>query len=200
MSLFVVVPALFCAPAAAQSHTVDRTPGGGTFLAAHPSAPQAATGFCFGTSGCPCANDDTTSGSGCLNSSSGVFQHGGELNATGTPKVSADTLVLSASATSPGELAIYFQGTQSLASQGVAFGDGVRCVSGAAIRLATKTSTHDGNSEYGGPLGDVPVSVRGHIPAAGGTFYYQVWYHDSHGVCTANASNYTNALAIAWTP
>jgi hypothetical protein len=172
----------------------------GTQKAAHPDVAQAAAGFCYGTSGCPCNNNDTIAGFGCLNSSSAFFQHGGELLSSGNPKVSADTLVLTAKSTVPLQLGIYFQGTLSVSGSGIKFGDGVRCVAGAAIRLTMQTAAHDGTSEYGAPLGDVPISVRGHVPASGGTRYYQVWYHDDHGVCAANSSNYTNALSVVWMP
>jgi hypothetical protein len=184
--------------AAAQSPS--KSPIAGAAVPSHPSLSQAATGFCFGTNGCPCANDDTIAGYGCLNSSSSFFQHGGQLLASGNPKVSADTFVLSTKSTSPLQMAIYFQGTLSLSGQGVAFDDGVRCVGGSAIRLTLKTATHDGASEYGAPFGDVPISVSGHIPPAGGTRYYQVWYHDDQGVCAANSANYTNALSVVWLP
>ena len=96
----------------------------------------------------------------------------------------------------PAGPALYFQGTTQIA---VPFGDGIRCVGGASIRLAIKISGAAGTSTY--PVaGDPPVSVKGAIPAAGGTRFYQCWYRNAGPFCTPSTFNLTNGLAIVWTP
>lgn len=47
--------------------------------------------------------------------------------------------------------------------------------------------------------GDLPLSVRGAIPAAGATRYDQAFYRNLAGPCNAR-SNRTNAVAVTWVP
>jgi hypothetical protein len=153
--------------------------------------PTTSTSFCFGsTAGCPCGNVGAA-GNGCANS---VFAVGGNLTATGNAQVSADTVVLTGT-NMPNSTALYYQGT--LQANAV-FGDGLRCVGGNVIRLGTKMNVAN-TSSY--PTGaDAPVSVKGMIPAAGGTRYYQCWYRNAAVFCTASTFNLTNGIAITWTP
>ncbi|MBL8863253.1 MAG: hypothetical protein JNK02_14750 [Planctomycetes bacterium] len=161
-----------------------------------PPVPVVATCFGDGTgTPCPCGNSGAA-GRGCANS---IHASGALLASTGIASVSADSLVLVGSAM-PVSTALYFQGTGlSGAGLGVAFGDGLRCASGATVRLATKTN-FGGGSQYPG-AGDPAVSVRGLVPAAGGARTYQVWYRNSDpGFCTPAFFNLSNALVAAWIP
>ena len=100
----------------------------------------------------------------------------------------------------PGSTVLFFQGTSKVAAGGGAvFGDGLRCVSGSVIRLGTKTNSAGGSASY--PTGaDADVSVRGNIPAGGGTRYYQAWYRNAATYCTAVTFNLTNAYELSWRP
>jgi Tol biopolymer transport system component len=156
--------------------------------------------FCAGDgvgTPCPCGNAGSA-WHGCENS---FNTGGGLLVATGMPSVSADTLLLAGSGMPPSASALYFQGTAPQGGGlGVAFGDGLRCVGGSVTRLGTKQNV-TGNSGYGAPAGDVPISVRGSVPVGGGTFVYQVWYRNTApGFCAPEGFNLTNGLSVLWLP
>jgi hypothetical protein len=155
--------------------------------------PQTSVGYCFGDGSgapCPCGNTGAP-GHGCANS---VFASGGLLTATGTASVSADTVVLTAS-NMPDALAIFFQGTTQVSFP---LGDGLKCVGGSQIRLGYKINV-GGTSSY--PTGaDLPVSVKGAIPAAGATRFYQTFYRNAAAFCTPDTFNLTNAIVMVWTP
>jgi hypothetical protein len=167
----------------------------GTLVAQYPLVRSYCAGDGSGVA-CPCANTAPAgSGRGCLNST-GV---GALLATTGSPAVSADTLVLVGSGMPTSASVLYFQGTtQSGAGAGVVFGDGKRCVAGTVVRLGTKTNS-GGTSSY--PVaGDASVSVRGLVPAAGGTRTYQAWYRNPAAFCTGDVFNLSNGLSVTWIP
>jgi plastocyanin len=151
------------------------------------------TAFCFGDgtgTACPCANSGAL-GHGCANS---ISPAGALLAATGTAQVSADTVVLTGS-DMPNAACLYFQGT---AQANTVFGDGLRCAGGSVTRLGTKVNVA-GGSQYPA-AGDASVSVRGAVPAAGGTRTYQTWYRNAAAFCTPAAFNLSNGVEIAWAP
>jgi hypothetical protein len=156
------------------------------------------TTFCPGDgsgTACPCANNSAVgNGEGCL-SSLGI---GGKLGAMGTTSVASDSIVLTGS-NMPNSTCLYFQGTTQLATGlGAVFGDGLRCAGGTITRLGTKTNV-GGTSQY--PVGaDAHVSVKGAVPAGGGTRTYQCWYRNAAAFCTASTFNLSNGLSIAWVP
>src|SRR5205823_4814968 len=99
----------------------------------------------------------------------------------------------------PNAPGLYFQGSaQQNGGLGSVFGDGLRCAGGSIIRLGTKTAS-GGTSHYP-DTGHASVSVRGLIPASGGTFAYQAWYRNSAGFCTSATFNLTNGWSATWTP
>jgi len=147
---------------------------------------------CYGDTGCPCMNDGWGIG-GCANSADVV---GAILFASGTTSVAADTFVLEGSHMLANSTCIYLQGTTKL--QPAAFGDGLRCVGGTLIRLKTVHNVN-GASSYPVP-GDPSISVRGLLPAVGGTRTYQAWYRDPVSYCTPTTFNITNAIEAVWTP
>jgi len=139
---------------------------------------------------CPCANPGGV-GEGCANS----FGFGALLSATGGAAVSADSLTLSASV--PGTTTTMFlQSTQVQgAGQGIAFGDGLRCVNGTILRLGSGGAA-GGMAQYP-RAGDPPISVRGVVPS-GATRYYQAWYRNAAAFCTPASFNLSNALQVDW--
>jgi plastocyanin len=159
----------------------------------------AATGTAYcagdgsGTAG-PCGNNSAAgSNAGCLNS----LGSGAQLGASGTPSVSADTVVLTATGM-PDSSVLYFQGTTQIAAgAGAAFGDGLRCAGGSVVRLGLKTNA-GGTSSW--PSGaDPALSVKGGATASS-TLDYQVWYRNAAAFCTTSTFNLSNGYAVTWTP
>ncbi len=150
------------------------------------------TPYCFGDGSavpCPCANNGSA-GNGCANS---FFPGGANASAYGTASVSADSVLLTANGMT-GSIAIFFQGATQTAP--TVIDDGLGCVGGPIVRLGNKPS--NGSSSYP-QAGDPTVSVRGGIPAAGGTFYYQCFYRNAASAyCPPATSNRTNGIVIAW--
>lgn len=154
--------------------------------------------LCFGTNeasnGCPCGG--AVWGRGCASS----FQSSGAaLVGSGVPSVATDGLVLAADSVSD-SVVTFFQGTTLLGGgSGIVFGDGQRCAGGALVRIASKLAS-GGQASY--PVGgELPISVKGFVPGAGGPRYYQVRYRDSFpGYCSPDTFNATNAVAVTWSP
>jgi len=160
------------------------TLSGGTF---------AATCFGDGTgTACPCGNFGSA-GRGCASS---VSASGALLEVvSGTPTPVGDSIVVRASGLPSTATCLFFQGTTL--PPGTTFGDGLRCVAGTVVRLATKTASA-GVAQYPNGGSDVPISMRGLIPSDGGRRGYQVWYRNSASFCTASTFNLTNGLRIDW--
>jgi hypothetical protein len=154
------------------------------------------TTFCEGTAAaCPCANAGAAL-HGCANSANVA---GGLLAARGAASLSGDTVRLMASGMPNSSSFVAF--AQSTATNaGVAYGDGVLCVTGSITRIARRAIS-SGKANFGNGIpGDLPVSVAGGI-AAPGTFHYQVVYRDAvGGFCTPNTFSVTNGVSITWTP
>ncbi len=154
--------------------------------------------FCFGdgsATACPCSNNGLP-GHGCGNS---VNPAGAQLFASGVASVANDTFAL-LGAGMPNGTCLYVQATQQDSGGfGTVLGDGLRCVNGSIIRLGVKANAL-GVSQYPA-LGDPPISLRGQIPAAGATRYYQVWYRNHVPTfCTGSMYNLTNGYAATWIP
>jgi hypothetical protein len=78
------------------------------------------------------------------------------------------------------------------------FGDGVRCVTGQVRRMGLLAAS-SGVASWPPPGAD-PISVRGLVPAEGGTRYYYVNYRDVLSWCTSATFNLTDAQRIVWVP
>jgi hypothetical protein len=176
--------------------------GEGNFFVAVAGSVDCAPGvvFCAGdgvapATSCPCGNDSTPGDDvGCLNS----LGTGAKLRASGVPSVAGDTLVLVGTQMANSSC-LYFQGTaQAAGGSGTLFGDGLRCAGGTVVRLGTETNV-GGASQYPGP-GQLPSSIKGMIPPAGGTRTYQCWYRNAAPFCTASTFNLTNGLELSWNP
>ena len=153
------------------------------------------TTFCspvnFSGVSCPCNNYGLPP-RGCANSSNA---QGALLSVGGQASLANDTLALVAQGM-PDRTALYVQAT-GFTYGGFAFGDGLNCIAGGVVRLATQTNT-GGGSQYPGQ-GDTSISVRGAIGGPGETRYYQVLYQDSGaGFCPGSTFNLTNAVAVLW--
>lgn len=98
----------------------------------------------------------------------------------------------------PTTLVLFYQGNS--VGTPVAFGDGLRCVSGTLIRLATRTSSGGASTIGYGVPGDPSVSSLGSVPAGGRTLYYDVLYRNSAAYCTSGNENMTNAIRVTWFP
>lgn len=151
--------------------------------------------FCTGDGAvgvCPCGNQGALN-HGCANS---AFATGAALVATGVTSVSADSTRFDASNLT-GPLCVFYQGPATQTP--VPFDDGLHCVTGMLVRLRNKPVSAAATSYPGS--GDLSISVRGAVPAAGGTYYYQAVYRNSVATfCTPATSNRTNAVALTWVP
>ncbi|HTF88371.1 MAG TPA: hypothetical protein VK843_08175 [Planctomycetota bacterium] len=143
---------------------------------------------------CPCGNFGAQ-GHGCANSANAA---GALLSASGVASVSNDSLVLTSSSM-PNTPVIFLQGLAAQnAGAGVVFGDGLLCTTSPTIRLGAKVAS-GGTAQYPG-LGNTSISVRGQVPAIGGTRIYQAWFRDNAAFCTASHFNVSNAISVLWMP
>jgi hypothetical protein len=171
--------------------------GGWVVVFPETTASTVGTPYCFGDgsgSACPCANSGAT-GHGCANSTDAS---GAVLTSMGVASVTGDTLKLLGlhmRATN----CLYFQGTTQTSNPVYS---GIECVGGSLVRLGVELNDVAGSSCYPKPNStDLPVSVKGAIPAAGGTYQYQVWYRDNDPTfCAGGTSNYTNGYSLTWAP
>ena len=151
--------------------------------------------FCEGGSGgvsCPC-NNNADDGHGCKNS---LFDSGALLTATGTASVASDTTRLTSEFLT-GSTCVFFQGSASIAP--VIVDDGIGCIGGTVVRLGTKAIASN-SSAFPAP-GDLSISVRGAVPPAGATRYYQCFYRNAAATfCPPATSNRTNGVRIDWIP
>jgi len=158
--------------------------------------------FCAGdgtlATPCPCGNYGLT-GRGCENSEP---TGGGLLTADG--EVNPDTVVLTSSNTLPSVLSIFLQGTTE-DSNGLVFGDGLRCVDGVLKRLYITNADGTGTVVAPGP-GDPSITVQsaalGDPISPGQTRGYQVYYRDPVlGFCSAppgDSWNASNGVRVTW--
>jgi Tol biopolymer transport system component len=157
--------------------------------------PERVTPFCFGDgslAACPCGNSGAEN-HGCATA---FFPGGAYLGGYGTSRVGADTLLLQAEQLT-GNVTLFYQGDAQ--QPPTVLDDGLSCVSGAIVRLGTKANV-GGVSSYP-QAGDLAVSIKGVIPAAGGTRYYQGWYrHGNVNFCPPATTNRTNGLIVVWAP
>lgn len=149
--------------------------------------------FCPGGGACPCAGN--LPGHGCQNS---FGTGGGLLAGFGTASVTNDTLVLAASFLPTTTTTLFIQGEAEVAP--FASGDGQLCTGVNLIRLGPKAA-QCGRASFPDTLGfDPRISVRGAIPATGGTRYYQAFYRNAAPYCVAATFNFTSGWKVTWAP
>ena len=148
---------------------------------------------------CPCANPPSGLGHGCDNSG---HTGGAVLSASGVAYLNADSLVFTTTGEKPTATSILMQGS-ALASSGVAFGQGVRCVGGSLKRMYTKSAS--GGSITVPGASDPAVSVRsamvGSVIQAGQARWYLVYYRDPivlGGCALSRTFNATQTGRIDW--
>lgn len=154
------------------------------------------TNSCFGNGSgtpCPCGNNGNFP-QGCPNA---VNSRGALLEAFGKASLADDRVVLRG-LFMPDQAVVYFQGTQEVSlGTGAVFGDGLVCVAGAIVRLATLTNANAWSSYPNG--GGELVSGKGQVTAPG-TRVYQAWYRDTASFCTSDTFNTSNSVSITWSP
>lgn len=154
------------------------------------------TNSCFGNgsgTSCPCGNNGNFP-QGCPNS---IDSHGAVLEAFGKASLSDDRVVLRGLFMT-NQAVVYFQGTQEVnLGAGADFGDGLLCVGGAIVRLATLTNANSWSSYPN--TGGEQVSVKGQVTAPGSRVY-QAWYRDTASCCTSDTFNTSNSVSITWSP
>jgi hypothetical protein len=169
----------------------------GIILAGMYSVPSDVNVYCGGDGSygnCPCSNNGGFPASGCPNSAT---SQGASLYLNGQNFVSADTMSLGAVNMPATATCLFFQGTAARGHETL-LADGLRCAGGSLVRLGAKVAS-SGMASYPGPS-DESISLRGHVPASGGYRYYQTWYRDPHGTCSAGTYNLTNGISVLWLP
>ncbi len=138
---------------------------------------------------CPCANNGAL-GHGCANSAQAP---GALLVASGT--TAPDTLLLTCTGTPAKALCQFLQGD---ACTDARFGDGVRCVGGALVRLRS-TASLNGMCQFP-DAGDPSVSQRGGVaPGSGWERFYQTYYRNAAAAfCPPENFNITNGVRVVW--
>ncbi|MBK7878451.1 MAG: hypothetical protein IPJ77_22575 [Planctomycetes bacterium] len=141
---------------------------------------------------CPCGNFGAV-GNGCANS---FNPSGAHLAASGVSAL--DNVVLSGSGMNAVGTCIFLKGSTDV-SAGLLFGDGVRCLSGALIRLRT-SATSGGGAVFPDAVDTVTLSARSGTPVGSGlSAYYAVYYRNAAaGFCPPATFNVSNGWEIIW--
>lgn len=156
-----------------------------------------------GVIACPCSNPPGGSGRGCDNSAS---TGGARLSAAGLTFLSADSLVFTTHGEKLTATSILLQGT-AMASSGISYGQGVRCVAGVLSPLFTKSASGGSITAPDLAAGDPNVSTRsaamGDPIQPGQSRWYLVIYRDPTvlGSCAATRTfNATQTGQVTWDP
>jgi hypothetical protein len=158
---------------------------------------------CFGDgstpTACPCGNTGSLR-HGCDNSAA---TGGARLDGVGNP--ANDDVVLASSGELPTVLTVFLQG-DLINTNGLVFGDGVRCATGALRRMYAKIAS--GGVALAPSAGDPSITARSTqlgdpiFPLSGQVRFYQAYYRDPvQAFCAAPAGNTWNIsslLAITW--
>jgi Tol biopolymer transport system component len=159
-----------------------------------------------GTNGailCPCSNPPSGSERGCDNSSA---TGGASLSASGIAYLSMDSVVFTTIGEPPAALSVVVEGNAVL-TNGVIYGQGVRCVGGTLERLFTRMASGGSISAPNFATGDPTVSAqsaaKGGPIGAGQSRWYLVFYRDPAvlGGCPATSTfNSTVTAQVTWWP
>jgi hypothetical protein len=156
-----------------------------------------------GVINCPCGNPAGGGARGCDNSD---LTGGASIFGVGSVSLATPTLVFTTSGETSVASTIVMQGDAMLPN-GVVFGQGVRCVSGALLRLYIKSAVGGSITAPDFGLGDPDVptqsaSLGGPI-APGQMRSYMAYYRDPIvlGGCPSTSTfNGTNAGEVVWLP
>lgn len=153
----------------------------------------AVSSYCAGdgsAAACPCANAGGA-GAGCANSTGA----GGSLDSVGSTSVSLDDLRFVARDLIPGQAALLFVGTETVAGgAGLSFGDGLRCAGGMVTRLGIVAPNPSGHAFWSSGL----AAIGGWQAGDGRAF--QAWYRDPVGGPCATGFNLTQGLRAEFVP
>lgn len=157
----------------------------------------AGVAYCFGDqsgASCPCSNFSApTAYSGCNNS----IGTAGRLRANGRSSLNDDTLMLLGTQMTNSTATYVMGAAMDADGPGTELGDGLLCVSGPLVRLATRVNVN-GTSRYPAN-GETPISVLATIPP-GSTRFFQVLYRDNNVFCKVTSFNLTNGVAVTYVP
>ena len=156
-----------------------------------------------GVAACPCSNPPSGSGRGCDNSAA---TGGAALAAAGMAYLSMDSLLFTTTGERATAFSILMQGN-ALLTNGVVYGQGVRCVGGAIKRLFAKSAVAGSITAPDFGVGDATVSAqsaaKGDVIQPGQSRWYLVYYRDPIvlGGCSASSTfNATQTGQVTWSP
>ncbi len=156
-----------------------------------------------GVIACPCSNSPSGPDRGCDNSSA---TGGAALSVVGNAYLAVDDLLFTASGENATALSLLLQG-DAPSSSGAPYGQGVRCVGGALLRLFAKHATAGSVYVPDFGAGDPPISARsaskGDVIQPGRSRWYLVYYRDPTvlGGCPASSTfNATQTGRVTWWP
>jgi len=154
-----------------------------------------------GTLYCPCNNPPANAPRGCNNSS---HTGGARLTSDGVASIANDTVVFTTDGERPTATSILFQGNVHW-SQGVLYGQGVRCALGLIKRLYVKTAAAGSITapQPGDPSVHARSESRGDPIQAGESRYYAVYYRDPTIPFPCDSSrnfNITQMQEVLWGP
>lgn len=175
--------------------------------------PTPYTAFCFGdgtmATPCPCATPDSVpSPSGALlaGCAASFNPDGGRLTACGSVSPSDGLRLIAELRANYTQFAFAIRG-DSRAVNGIAAGDGLRCVGGSLVRFGGHAGQIGGEvpPTFGHGFwiypywGNTQTISSATAQVAGQTAYYQVVYRDAGGGhCNPSAYNLTNGIAVTW--
>ncbi len=149
---------------------------------------------------CPCSNPPSGPGRGCDNSAG---TGGATLAVSGIAYLSMDSLAFTTSGELPTATSILLQG-DALAASGIAYGRGVRCVTGTVTPLFTKSASGGSILAPDAPSGDPSVSERsaakGDMIQPGQSRWYLVAYRDPIAACGVHGPSAVAVTTFDTTP
>ncbi len=165
------------------------------------------TPFCSGDGSlatlCPCAPPNSvpspsgSPGHGCANS---FNLSGAQLYTTGNTEPDTLRLRVAVGGNYVG-FGLLVKGTRQ-AGEGVAHGDGVRCVDGALIRFGGHNAGTNGDAPGSWSFPNLvqtnSISVATAQPAGTSAIYQMLYRNSVVGFCSAGTTNWSNALRVDW--
>jgi hypothetical protein len=141
---------------------------------------------------CPCLNFGAP-GHGCASSRD---PHGAVLTLSGLPQ--ANAIVLHGYGMPATTNVLFLKSDFSItAATGLAFGDGISCLTGTLVRLGVKGNA--GGQAHYPEAGDPLLSTQsGTFPGSGLAATYQIHYRNPAAYCPPSTSNMTNAVLLVW--